>query len=73
MLSNEEGTSHPASEGYSIDTGHSKSRNEEMRNEKWEMRKWGNEEMGNEEMGSKLLTFCFCSRQGKVNVHVCTH
>ena len=34
---------------------------------KWEMRngKWGN--------GSKLLTFCFCSHQGKVDVHGCTH
>ena len=34
------------------------------------------EEMRHEEMhemGRKLLTFCFCSHQGKVNGHVCTH
>ena len=66
--------------GYSL-RGHSRSRNEEMRNEKWEMRKWGNEEMGKWGNGkkvhciplSKQLTFCFCSHQGKVNVHACTH
>ena len=37
---------------------------------KWEMR---NGKWGNGEMGSKLLTFCFCSHQRKVNVHVITH
>ena len=61
--------------GIGEKTGPSKSRNEEM---KWEMRKWGMRKWGNGKKVhcislSKLLTFCYCSHQGKVNVHACTH
>ena len=39
------------------------------------MRKWGNEEMRKWEENTLHFTqqFCFCSHQGKVNVHACTH